>query len=73
MAYVVVAAYVTAETNVGAGRARVDLPYGTILPADVPAEDINRLTASGAVEQIANEVEDLTGETEPAKPSRRKA
>lgn len=47
--WVVVAGQATAETNVGAGRARVDFPRGAVLPDDVPAEDIERLAALGQI------------------------
>ena len=60
MTYIVVAAYATAETNVGSGRARVDFPRGAFLPADVPAEDLDRLVRVGEVEKVSDEVEDLT-------------
>lgn len=47
--YVVTAGYVTVETQVGAGRAHVDIPQGSPLPADVPAEQRTRLINAGAV------------------------
>lgn len=49
MAWSVVAGQVTAETDVGPGRARVDFGRGEVLPADVPPEDIERLAALGAI------------------------
>lgn len=52
MAYRVTAGGVTAETNVGPGRARVDFARGAILPADVPAEDLQRLLQVGHVEEV---------------------
>jgi len=60
MAYVVVAGYATVETDIGPGRARVDLSRGTVLPADVPAEDRERLLAAGSIEEIDGEVGDAT-------------
>lgn len=47
--YEVVAGYVTVETNVGAGRAHIDIPRGAELPADVPAEQVQSLLALGAI------------------------
>lgn len=52
MAYLVTAPYVTVETDVGPGRARVDIPCGRQLPPDVPAEDVERLVAAGDVEGL---------------------
>jgi hypothetical protein len=46
---VVQAGFVTVLTQVGAGRAYVDVPQGEVLPADVSDEDRNRFVASGAV------------------------
>lgn len=61
-AYVVTAGYVTATTAVGAGRAAVDIARGAVLPADVPAAEVAQLVLQGRVEEIADQVEDLTGE-----------
>ncbi|MEU0081371.1 hypothetical protein ABZY58_26015 [Micromonospora tulbaghiae] len=47
--YVVTAGYVTVETQVGAGRAQVDLPHGAPLPDDVPDEQRQRLLDAGAI------------------------
>lgn len=49
MRYQVTVGYVTVTTHVGAGRARIDVPYGTTLPDDVPAEDIDRLLRLGHI------------------------
>jgi hypothetical protein len=52
MAYIVTAPYVTVETNVGPGRARVDIPRGERLPADVGAEDLARVVHLGGVREV---------------------
>lgn len=46
------AGYVTVETAVPGGRARVDVHRGALLPDDVPAEDVDRCLALGQVEQV---------------------
>lgn len=50
MTYVVTAGYVTVETAVPGGRARVDIRRGQPLPDDVPAEDLHRVLAAGQAE-----------------------
>ncbi|SBT64226.1 hypothetical protein GA0070622_1196 [Micromonospora sediminicola] len=47
--YVVTAGYVTVETQVGAGRAHVDVPHGAPLPDDVSDEQRQRLLDAGAI------------------------
>lgn len=47
--FVVTAAYVTIETAVAGGRAQVDIAHGTELPADVPAEQVATLLATGRI------------------------
>ncbi|MFC4146608.1 hypothetical protein ACFO0M_10105 [Micromonospora mangrovi] len=47
--YVVTAGYVTVETQVGAGRAQVDVPHGSPLPGDVSDEHRQRLLDAGAI------------------------
>ncbi|SBT63931.1 hypothetical protein GA0070622_0899 [Micromonospora sediminicola] len=47
--YVVTAGYVTVETQVGAGRALVDVPHGAPLPDDVSDEQRQRLLDAGAI------------------------
>lgn len=49
MTWIVTDAAVTAQTNVGPGRARVDFYRGATLPDDVPAEDIDRLSYLGQI------------------------
>jgi hypothetical protein len=49
MGYVVTAGFVTAETNIGPGRARIDIPRGSALPDDVPADQVETLLARGAI------------------------
>ncbi|HEY9411129.1 MAG TPA: hypothetical protein VIP77_16235 [Jiangellaceae bacterium] len=49
MGYVVTAGFVTVETAVPGGRARVDIPRGSVLPGDVPDEDVQRLVRLGHV------------------------
>lgn len=51
----VVAGYVTVETAVPGGRARIDVPRGAMLPEDVPAEDRDRALAAGDVEPVDDE------------------
>jgi len=64
MAHIVTAGLVTVETDVGPGRARVDVPRGELLPADAPLEDVERLVAAGDVV----EVDDLDEALLPAGP-----
>jgi hypothetical protein len=52
MAYIVTAGYVTAETNIGPGRARVDITRGAELPADVPLAEVEALLRRGDVELV---------------------
>ncbi len=69
--YRVVAGYVTAETEVDGGRAQIDIARGAVLPDDVPAEQLQALIASGAVEPVVDEpVADQSVADEPAKPRR---
>lgn len=65
MAYLVTAAYVTVETDVGPGRARVDIPHGALLPADVPAEDRERALRLGQVQEVDDFVEPPAPEQDP--------
>lgn len=51
-AYVVTAGYVTVETAVPGGRAAVDIPRGTDLPADVPAETVAALLGRGDIAKV---------------------
>lgn len=53
-AYVVTAGYVTVETSVSGGRARIDIPRGAPLPDDVPAEDVERLVGLGHVAVVGS-------------------
>jgi hypothetical protein len=55
--YIVVAGYVTAPTAVPGGRAWIDIPRGTQLPGDVPAEVVETLLARGAIEQVSESSE----------------
>ncbi len=57
MAYRVVAGRVSAETQVGAGRATIDFARGSVLPDDVPDEQLQRFLALGHVEPV-EDVED---------------
>lgn len=50
--YVVTAGYVTMETAVPGGRAAIDIPRGTILPDDVPAETVARALERGDIERL---------------------
>lgn len=52
MALIVTAPYVTVETDVGPGRARIDIPRGEPVPADVSAEDRDRLLRLGHVAEL---------------------
>lgn len=52
MGYVVTAGYVTVETAVPGGRARIDIPAGRPLPDDVPAEDVDRLLGLGHIAEL---------------------
>jgi len=56
--YVVTAGYVTVETQVGAGRAMVDIPKGSPLPDDVSEEHRTRLIGAGAVAAESGDQED---------------
>lgn len=49
MDYLVTAGYVTVETAVSGGRARIDIPRGAILPDDVPDEQRQALLARGDI------------------------
>ncbi len=49
MGYVVTAGFVTVETAVGGGRAEIDIPRGSPLPADVPAETVSRLLGQQSI------------------------
>lgn len=64
---VVQAGYVTVQTQVGAGRAWVDVPQGSPLPDDVSDEDRDRFLASGAVGRRAfvPSARPVPGEVEP--------
>ena len=56
MEYRVTAGMVTAETALpGGGRARIDHYQGSILPADVPAEEIQALLARQLIEPVDGE------------------
>lgn len=57
MNYIVTAGYVTVETSVPGGRARIDIPRGAPLPGDVPAQDIERLLGLGHIAAAASESE----------------
>jgi hypothetical protein len=50
--YIVNAGRVTVLTAVGAGRAYVDVRRGELLPADVPAADVDELLRRGAIERL---------------------
>lgn len=52
MAYIVSAGYVTVETAVPGGRARIDIPQGAVLPEDVPQEDVDRLLARSDIQPL---------------------
>jgi hypothetical protein len=52
MTYIVTAGYVTVETAVAGGRARIDVPRGAELPSDVPAEEVESLARLGHIEEI---------------------
>lgn len=49
MGWIVTAGYVTVETSVGPGRARIDIPHGDTLPDDVPSEEIERFVRLGHI------------------------
>lgn len=49
MAYRVVAGRVSAETKVGPGRATIDFVRGSVLPDDVPDEQLRRFLAGGQI------------------------
>lgn len=66
----VAAGFVTVETDVGPGRAFVDVPHGHLLPDDVPGEQVQALLAAGAIEKVAEE--QAEPEPEPEKPKRRR-
>lgn len=67
MRYRVTAGMVTAETAVsGGGRARIDHYQGTILPADVPEEQIQTLLARGQVEPVDEDGAETGGDSEPS-------
>lgn len=66
MAYIVTAAYATVETNVGPGRARVDIPRGQRLPADVSAEDLATVLHHGLVAEVPDFDEPPAPEDPPA-------
>jgi len=55
MGFVVTAGYVTVETAVPGGRAAIDIPRGTALPADVPAEQVKVLLDRGDIELVLTE------------------
>lgn len=55
--YVVGAGYVTVETAVPGGRARVDIPAGELLPDDVSAEDVELLLARGQITAVPDDPE----------------
>lgn len=63
--YVVTAVFVTAETNVGPGRAQVDFPRGADLPGDVPKEQIDRLLGLGLIVDEADYVKPAPPVIEP--------
>ncbi len=63
MEYIVTAGYVTVETAVPGGRARVDISRGARLPDDVPQEDVDRCLTLGQVEAVSQAEPD---EQEPA-------
>lgn len=55
--YIVTAPYVTAETAVsGSSRARVDIPRGAALPAEVPPADRDALLTLGHIQAQAEVV-----------------
>lgn len=55
MAYKVKAGYVTVQTKTGKGRAHVDIPRGSELPGDVPAEQIQALLRLGHIEEYGGD------------------
>lgn len=48
-AYIVTAGYVTVQTAVPGGRAQVDIPRGSVLPDDVPDEQVETLLRLGHI------------------------
>lgn len=51
--YVVTAGYVTVETELpGGGRALVDVARGSVLPADVPQEQVDTELRLGRIEPV---------------------
>lgn len=52
MALIVTAGSVTVETQVGAGRARIDFYRGQILPDDIGTEDRERVLRLGDAEEV---------------------
>jgi hypothetical protein len=69
--YRVIAGYVTVETEVGDGRAHVDVQRGAQLPGDVPQEQVDRLLALGQVEPVVPE--SAKADEPKSKPAPRKA
>lgn len=49
MGYRVVAGRVSAETKVGPGRATIDFARGSVLPDDVPDEQLQRFLTAGQI------------------------
>jgi hypothetical protein len=69
MRYRVTAGLVTAETELpGGGRARIDHYEGTILPADVPEEQVQTLLTRGQIEPVdsGETAEPAGGDGEPS-------
>jgi hypothetical protein len=58
MGYLVLAGYVTVETAVPGGRAKIDIQRGRELPGDVPAEQVQALLGQARIV--------LVGDPEPA-------
>lgn len=56
MNYRVTDGFATVETAVGAGRARIDVPRGELLPADVPVEEVTLLLAQGRIEAVGTAI-----------------
>lgn len=63
--FIVTAGYVTVETRVGEGRARVDIQRGQGLPGDVPAEDRERLLARGDIAPAGAAASEPVSEVDP--------
>lgn len=59
--YRVVAGYVTVETHVGPGRARIDIRGGELLPMDVPQLEVEALLRTGDIELVDDDA-DTPGE-----------